>query len=268
MAEWLIVTGTVVLIIVAVAICIIGVIKNWKVGGAYGNGAPMALGAAMLIACVIVIIGIFIAYFNGIFNRYKTSQDRMAFKYDYMMQYPPVKTMYSLTPSGKVKDPRNAMDFLLEKLPLLKSNIREAILAITKDTQTKSRVERALTNVALNNDTKVLADYDFSLAPIKLALYLHDNADIAKQYHEEITRLFISTIDELKIDRKKYIYMITMPSGTRSNILSNQVDIMGVINTYSYFVIAYPKLARSCADRNGCPYVLSRDTELETTPTK
>jgi hypothetical protein len=264
MAQWLIVTGTVLLLIVAVAICIIGIIKNWKVGGSYGNGAPMALGASMLIACVVVIIGIFIAYFNGIFNRYKTSQDRMAFKYDYMMQYPPVKTMYSLTPSGKVKDTRNAMDFLIEKMPLLKSSIREAIVAITKDNQTKARVERALTNVALNNDTKVLADYDFSLPCIKLALYLYENEKIAKQYPNEITQLYITTIEDLKIDRQKYVYTVDLPNGSRNKMLSNQVDILGALNTYSYFVVAYPKLAKTCVDRNGCPYVLNRDIELET----
>ncbi len=256
------VSGTVILLIIAVVICIISIIKNKL--GVVGpeSGAVMGLGASMLIATVVVILGIFIAYFNGVFNSFKTSQDRMTFKYDEMMHYPPVKPINSISPASKASVGQSTMDKLHELMPLLKTHVTEAIKAITKDTATKARVERALSNVALNNDTRILADYDFSLPAIKLAVYLQEREKLAKQYKDEITQVFVKAIEDLKIDRQKYVYTVDIPGGTRSSLLSEQVDILGVINIYSYFAVAHSKLAKTCVERNGCPFSLNRSADM------
>lgn len=242
MNSWWLIGGTTVFLICAVMASVIFVIKSGVSGSneVYSSGG-VRLAGVLLVVCVVVIVAAFIAYFNGFFNRYKTTQDRLRLKYDYLTYYEPVKLINGLSPAGVVSPTTFAS--ISDELKTLFTNATSVLI------QNKQRVEIALGNVSLTGDTQILSNYDFSLPCVKLGTFIIQNEALLRANQNAVMKLLSDALQDLGIDPNTYRFNIS--DGKQ---VTDQMDILVVIGLYVIFVQQYPSTAQTCIKNNACPF--------------
>lgn len=238
---WWLTGGTIVFLIVAVIIALVSTVRTQP--SADGNNGPAIFAGILLVICVVLIFAVFIAYFNGYFNRFRTTPQRMSIKYDYLTHYQPVQVMKGLTPATE-KD--TSFTQFQNITPEFKTLLKAASIALVDN---KSRVEIALGNVRLSSDTKVLSDYDFSLPCVKLAQFMKDNMQILENNDEAAMRVMLDTLSSISGDATRFNFVVS--TGDSKPIIVNILVVFGI---YMIFMDKYPAIAQYCLKYNKCPY--------------
>lgn len=249
MNSWWVIGITFAIFVVLLLLAMFFVVKN---GGAAANpqsGGPSIFASVMLVVCIVVIVGIFIMYFNGYFNKFKTSHDRMTIKYDYLMHHNPVDILPSIVPAPAAQMmslSSNSSIAFQQIVPQYKELFLEAVKALL---QNKPRVETALTNVSLTQDTKVLTNYDFSTPVVKYAYFILQNEAVFNANQQIAKQTLNDVLDSLSRDPSVFTFTIN-----KSTPAQRQVHIFAVVASYVLFVKTYPTLVKQCL-ASKCPYV-------------
>lgn len=242
MNPWVLIGATTVFLVIAVIIAIVFVVmKAGSVSSA--EAGPSTLAGVMIIITIVVVIGAFAAYFNGAFNKYKTTPDALTIKYDYLAFYEPVGILKGVTPATYNDSSKAKFDSIA---PQFKTMYKTAVLSLL---QNKPRVETALSNVYLEQDTKVLTNYNFSVPCVKLATFMLDNIDVIMENDEVVIRSMIEVESSLGVESSSFEFAIN--DGT---VLVKKINIKVIPGIYMRFVQAYPSLASACIKNNLCPF--------------
>jgi hypothetical protein len=240
---WWLTGGTVVFLIVAVVIALIFVVRAQPSPNGGDNNGPAIFAGILLVLCVFTILGVFIAYFNGYFNKFRTTPQRMSIKYDYLTHYQPVQIIKGLTPATE-KD--TSITQFQNITPDFKVVLRDAAILLSNN---KSRVEIALGNVQLTRDTKVLSDYDFSVSCVKLAQFMKNNDSILKANEQAAMRVVLDVLSSISGDATRFNFVVS----TGDNDIQT-INILTVFGLYLIFIDKYPAIADYCINNNKCPY--------------
>lgn len=244
MNSWWLIGGTTVFLIIAVLVSVAFVIRSGVSDStAVYNSGGVRLAGLLLIICIVIIIAAFIAYFNGFFNRYKTTPESLRLKYDYLTYYEPVKLMSGLSPASNLVGV-NAFTSITNDLQTLFTQAASVLI------KNKDRVEVALGNVSLTGQTKVLANYDFSLSCLKFATFLLNNDAVLRANQNAALKLMSDSAQQLGVDPMTYTFNVS--DGKQ---IVNRVNILTVIGLYVIFVQQYPTIAETCIKNNACPFI-------------
>lgn len=227
------IVGTIIFLICAVLIVIVFAVFK---GPSTSQGSS-TIAVILLIVSIIIIISAFIAYYTGVFNKYKGDVDNLKLKYDYLTYYEPVNIISSAT--NDISSNNASFDSIATEFEELYT------LAVANLIKNKTRAEVALSNARLQHDTKVLLNYDFSVPCLKLAEFIKKNDMIIRANDESAIRLMLNSLSSLGVDSSSYYFNIY--EGTQK---VDQVHITVVIAVYIRFYEQYPTDAQICI-RNG-----------------
>lgn len=249
MNTWAAIGITFAVFLVLIIVSLVFAIK--KGGGTTSpqNGGPSIFASVLLVVSVAVIVGIFIMYFNGYFNKFKTSHDRMAIKYDYLVYHNPVDILPSVMPAPAAQTltlSSNKAVAFQQLATQYKALFLDAVKALLMN---KTRVEAALTNVSLTQDSKVLTNYDFSTPVVKFAYFTIQNQDVIAVNQQNAQILLNEVLDSLSKDKNVFTFIVNKGTPAQQN-----THIYAVIATYTLFVKTYPKYVQQCLAEK-CPYV-------------
>lgn len=249
MDSWWLIGGTVIFLVLTV----IGTIVYVSHNSAGGNSAAIPItpgtddGASrlafiLLIIAVIIIIIAFFAYFNGFFNAYKTTPERLTLKYDYLAHYEPVKILQGATPATYTTTSSTLFKNLV---PEFKAKFLAAVKALVDN---KARVETAIGNAALTHDTKVFADYDFSVPCVKYVDFLTKNDKIVQPNQDLVVRVMTDTLAEAGYKNEQLTFKVADGSSSKT------AHILNIIGMYILFYNKYPAIVAFCIQNNRCPF--------------
>lgn len=243
MNPWTLIGATTIFLIIAVIIAIVFVVIKGTSGEPQQFQGPSTLAGVMLIISIVVIIAAFIAYFNGAFNRYKTTPEDLKIKYDYLAYYEPVGLIQGATPATYNESSKKAFDSISREFKTLYTTAASALI------KNKNRVETAISNVRLTRDTKVLSNYDFSVPCVRLVDFMKKNDAIIRANDELTVRLMIDSLASLGVNAS--LYFFDLYDGNKK---VDRIHITVIIGIYIKFNEQYPTIAASCIKNGICPF--------------
>lgn len=241
MNNWWMFGATLTFLIIAVIVAIAFVITSGMDRNSPGSNATSTLAGVLLVISIVIIIAAFYMYFNGNFNQYKTTQDRLTLKYDYLTYYEPVQIMKGFTPATAASTLKRKWDDIT---PMFKSHFKKAIVALL---QNKQRVETALENVKARQDVVVLSNYDFSVPCVVFCNFFKENREIMVGNQGLVTMTMIDMLPEIDANSQAFLFNL---KGS-----NEKLNIFHVLGLYEVFVEKYPDYTRHCISKNSCPYV-------------
>lgn len=243
MNPWTLIGATTIFLIVAVIIAVVFVVIKGTRGEAQQVQGPSMLAGVMLIVSIVIIIAAFVAYFNGVFNKYKTTPEDLKLKYDYLAYYQPVGLIQGATPATYSESSKLAFDSISTEF---KSLYMTAASALIKN---KTRVETALSNVRLIHDPKVLSNYDFTIPCLKLADFMKKNDSVIQANSELTVRLMIDSLASLGVNSSFYFFDIY-----DGNKKVDRIHITVIVGIYLQYYDKYPTIVASCIKNGICPF--------------
>lgn len=243
MNPWWVVGTTMAFLIVSVIMCMVYLIFKGTIK-TESTSSGSVIGVILIVVAILIIFILFMCHFYGVFNKVKVDPKRLSLKYDYLVQHEPVDILKPLTPQYSLL----YQEEMVNLLPQFRDILKEALQALTQD---KRRVEKALANVFITQDVRVLSNYAFSYPVVRLADFMNKHEKTIMKTDIIFSNAIITELREFNAasDAKLYIYEIDIGKSVKS-----QVHITTVIGLFYVFVQRYPKITEQCLINKACPF--------------